>query len=99
MTAEDAALDRLGGYLLAQQGQLALAAEAFEASLASARQRAALYDQALSLDALIRLASQAGRPASYSHTAARTALFGQLGVIATAPFPLSVPAGASPVRT
>ena len=26
-------------------------------------------------------------------------LFGQLGVIATAPFPLSVPAGASPVRT
>jgi class 3 adenylate cyclase/tetratricopeptide (TPR) repeat protein len=95
MAAEDAALDRLRGYLLAQQGQQAAAAEAFEASLTSARQRAALYDQALSLDALIRLASQAGRPPSDSHTAARTALFEQLGVIATAPFP----AGASPVRT
>lgn len=89
MNFEDAALDRLNGYLLAQQGQPEQAAEALETSLASARQRAALYDQALSLDALIRLAVDSGRPPSHSHTASRTALFEQLGVIATAAFPMS----------
>jgi class 3 adenylate cyclase/tetratricopeptide (TPR) repeat protein len=90
MTGEDAALDRLNGYLLAQQGRPEQAAEAFETSLASARKRTALYDQALSLDALIRLAVDSGRPPSHSHTASRTALFEQLGVIATAAFPMSV---------
>ena len=89
MAAEAAALDRLRGYLLAQQGQPGPAAEAFEASLASARERSALYDQALSLDALIRLADHVGPPASHAQTAARAALFGRLGVIATAAFPLS----------
>ena len=92
MAVEDAALDRLRGYLLAQQGQPEPAAEAFQASLTLARQRTALYDQALSLDALIRLASQAGWPPRRSYAAVRTALFGQLGVIATAAFPLSAPA-------
>ena len=71
-------------------GGLEQAAEAFETSLASARKRTALYDQALSLDALIRLAVDSGRPPSHSHTASRTALFEQLGVIATAAFPMSV---------
>ncbi len=91
MAAEAAALDRLRGYLLAQQGQPGPAAEALEASLVSARQRSALYDQALSLDALIRLARHAGQPASQARTAARAALFGRLGVVATAAFPLSAP--------
>ncbi|MGH3194750.1 MAG: hypothetical protein ACRDNT_02210 [Streptosporangiaceae bacterium] len=71
MAAEATALDRLRGYLLAQQGQPGPAAEAFETSLTSARQRAALYSQALSLDALIRLASHVGRPPSLADTAAR----------------------------
>jgi class 3 adenylate cyclase/tetratricopeptide (TPR) repeat protein len=89
MAAETAALDRLRGYLLAQRGQSALAADAFEASLASARERSALYDQALSLDALLRLASHTGRPADQAQTAARDALYERLGVVATATFPLS----------
>jgi class 3 adenylate cyclase/tetratricopeptide (TPR) repeat protein len=92
IAAEDVALDRLRGYLLAQQGQPEQATEAFEASLTLARKRSALYDQALSLDALIRLAAHCGLPPSHSHTASRTALFGQLGVIATAAFPLSAQA-------
>ncbi len=93
MAAETAALDRLRGYLLAQRGQPGPAADAFEASLISARRRRALYDEALSLDALIRLARHAGRPADHAQTAARAALFGRLGVVATAAFPLSAPAG------
>ena len=88
MAAEAAALDRLRGYLLAQQGQPGPAAEAFEASLTSARERSALYDQALSLDGLIRLAGHTGQPADPAQTAERAALFGRLGVIATAAFPL-----------
>ena len=95
MAAEAAALDRLRGYLLAQRGQPGRAAEAFEASLASARERSALYDQALSLDALIRLADHVGRPASHAQTTARAALFGRLGVVATAAFPLSAPQSSS----
>jgi tetratricopeptide (TPR) repeat protein len=89
MVAEVAALDRLRGYLLAQQGQSGPAAEAFEASLASARQRSALYDEALSLDALVRLAGQGGRSADHAQVAERATLFGRLGVIATTAFPLS----------
>ena len=91
MAAESAALDRLRGYLLAQQGRPGPAAAAFEASLASARERSALYDQALSLDGLIRLAGHTGhtgQPADPAQTAERAALFGRLGVIATASFPL-----------
>ncbi len=88
MATEAAALDRLRGYLLAQQGQPGPAAEAFEASLASARERSALYDQALSLDGLIRLARHTGQRADPAQTAERAALFGRLGVIATAAFPL-----------
>jgi class 3 adenylate cyclase/tetratricopeptide (TPR) repeat protein len=91
MAAETAALDRLRGYLLAQQDQPEAAADAFEASLASARERRALYDQALSLDALIRLASHVGQPADFGQTDARAELFGRLGVVATAAFPLSAP--------
>ena len=91
MAAETAALDRLRGYLLAQRGQPGPAADAFEASLASARERSALYDQALSLDALIRLAGHVGRPADHAQTAARDALFERLGVVAMATFPLSAP--------
>jgi hypothetical protein len=92
MAAELAALDRLRGYLLAQQNQPEPATEALEASLASARQRIALYDEALSLDALIRLADHLGRPPSPAHITARAGLFGRLGVIATAAFPLTAPA-------
>ena len=92
MAAELAALDRLRGYLLAQQDQPEPATEALEASLASARQRIALYDEALSLDALIRLADHLGRPPSPAHITARAGLFGRLGVIATAAFPLTAPA-------
>jgi tetratricopeptide (TPR) repeat protein len=91
MPAEVAALDRLRGYLLAQQGHAGPAAEAFEASLASARERSALYDQALSLDGLIRLARHTGQLADPAQAAERAALFGRLGVIATAAFPLSAP--------
>jgi tetratricopeptide (TPR) repeat protein len=89
MPGEVAAVDRLRGYLLAQRGQPGPAAEAFAASLASARRRSALYDQALSLDALIRLARQVGQPADPAQVAERATLFGRLGVIATAAFPLS----------
>ena len=89
MAADAAALDRLRGYLLAQQDQPGPAAEAFQASLASARERTALYDQALSLDALIRLARHIGHQADPAQTAERAALFGRLGVIATAAFPLT----------
>jgi len=76
-------------FFLAQQGQPGPAAEAFEASLASARERSALYDQALSLDGLIRLARHTGQPADPAQAAERAVLFGRLGVIATAAFPLT----------
>jgi len=91
MAAEAAALDRLRGYVLAQRGQPGPAAVAFETSLASAQERSALYDEALSLDALIRLADHVGWPADDAQVAARAALFGRLGVVGTAAFPLSAP--------
>jgi hypothetical protein len=99
MGAELAALDRLRGYLLAQRGQPGPAAEAFEASLAFARERSALYDQALSSDALIRLASHAGQPAGVAQTAERAELFRRLGVVATAAFPLSAPGAGGSAST
>jgi hypothetical protein len=54
----------------------------------TARERAARYEEALSLDALIRFDGQLDRPADTSATTARDALFGQLGLVAVPEFPL-----------
>jgi tetratricopeptide (TPR) repeat protein len=82
-------LDRIRGYALAQQGQGDQARAVFEANLRAARDRAARYEEALSLDALICLDGHLGRLAQAGHAAARAALFDQLGLIAMPAFPFS----------
>jgi hypothetical protein len=82
------AVNRIRGYALAQQGEADQARAIFEANVATARQRAARYEEALSLDALIRFDGQLDRPEDTSAATARDALFGQLGLVAVPEFPL-----------
>lgn len=86
--AQQPAVNRIHGYALAQRGEAAQARAIFEASVRTARERAARYEEALSLDALIRFDGQLDRPADTSATSARDALFGQLGLVAVPEFPL-----------
>jgi tetratricopeptide (TPR) repeat protein len=86
--AQQPAVNRLHGYALAQRGEEAQARAIFEANVRTARERAARYEEALSLDALIRFDGHLDRPADTSATTARDALFGQLGLVAVPEFPL-----------
>ena len=88
VAAQDLAVNRIRGYALAQQGAADRARAIFEANVRTARERAARYEEALSLDALIRLDGHLDRPADTPATTARDALFGQLGLVALPGFPL-----------
>jgi class 3 adenylate cyclase/tetratricopeptide (TPR) repeat protein len=86
--AQQPAVNRIRGYALAQRGEADQARAVFEASVRTARERAARYEEALSLDALIRFDGHLDRPADASATTARDALFGQLGLVTVPEFPL-----------
>jgi hypothetical protein len=91
-----ALLHRVRGFAFAQMGDLASADEEFEASLADARAHEEDYEIAVTLDALVHLATRTGRSESAARRAERDALLGRLAVIALpeAPIaPLSVTAG------
>jgi hypothetical protein len=89
VAAQGPALDRIRGYALAQQGQPDQARALFEANLQTARSRAARYEEALSLDALICFDGHLGRPAKAGHAVARAALFDQLGLVVMPVFSFS----------
>ena len=86
-------LDRIRGFGLVQIGRPAPAREAFERSLAGARELEAVFEVALTLDAMVRLeVSQSG----IVDVAARKeadALFTRLGVVRVLQVPLQATAG------
>ena len=86
--AQQPAVNRIRGYALAQRGDTDEARALFEANVRTARERATPYEEALSLDALIRFDGHLDRPADTTATNARDALFGQLGLVAVPEFPL-----------
>jgi tetratricopeptide (TPR) repeat protein len=89
-------LHRVRGFAFAQLGDLASADEELEASLADARAQEEDYEIAVTLDALLHMASRTGRSESAERRAERDALLGRLDVIALpeAPVaPLPVTAG------
>jgi class 3 adenylate cyclase/tetratricopeptide (TPR) repeat protein len=86
--AQQPVVNRIRGYALAQRGEADQARAIFEANVATARERAARYEEALSLDALIRFDGHLDRPADTSAATARDILFGQLGLVAVPEFPL-----------
>ena len=87
MTAVRAILHRVWGYALAQQGDPDLARAALEASLRLARESRAAYEEALTLEALARLAASLGDDGSTAAAAAQV-LFDRLGVVRTPAVPL-----------
>lgn len=78
------ALGRVRGHAFAQLGLIPQAQEALAASLDAARQRGDAYDEALAVDALIRLAAVTGQQPEPGQVARRDELFGKLGVLAAA---------------
>ena len=89
-------LHRVRGFAFAQLGDLASADEELEASLADARAQEEDYEIAVTLDALLHMASRTGRSEPAERRTERDALLGRLDVIALpeAPIgPLPVPAG------
>jgi class 3 adenylate cyclase/tetratricopeptide (TPR) repeat protein len=86
--ASASALARVRGYALALVGRAVSAQEAIDESLRAARQRGDRYDEALSTDALIRLAEIRGQSAEPDLVASRDELFRALGIRAVpAPWP------------
>ena len=86
--ASASALARVRGYALALVGRAVSAQEAIDESLRAARQRGDRYDEALSTDALIRLAEIRGQLAEPDLVASRDDLFRALGIRAVpAPWP------------
>ena len=76
-----ATLDRIRGLALLAHGDLPAAAQAFELSLTEARARGALFDVALTLDALAELAVRQGDDAAVRRSREESAaLFEKLGV-------------------
>jgi hypothetical protein len=78
------ALGRVRGHAFAQLGLIPQAQEALAVSLDAARQRGDAYDEALAVDALIRLAAVTGQQPEPGQVARRDELFGKLGVLAAA---------------
>jgi class 3 adenylate cyclase/tetratricopeptide (TPR) repeat protein len=89
-------LHRVRGYALLQLGRAAEAREAFEASLAAARQSGADYEAAITVQALSRLGridgSEVPPPGAEEES---DAVLEALGVVAVLAFPLSAGAGRS----
>ena len=78
--ASASTLARVRGYALALVGRAVSAQEAIDESLRAARQRGDRYDEALSTDALIRLAEIRGQSAEPDLVASRDELFRALGI-------------------
>jgi tetratricopeptide (TPR) repeat protein len=87
-----ALLHRVRGFAFAQIGDLASAEEELEASLAEARAQEEDYEIAVTLDALLHLASRTGRSEPAERRAERDALLGRLDVIALPEAPIAPPA-------
>jgi class 3 adenylate cyclase/tetratricopeptide (TPR) repeat protein len=85
--ASASALARVRGCALALLDYGVTAYETVEASLRAARARADRYDEALAIDALIRLAEIWGQPAEPGLVASRDELFRMLGIVATPDLP------------
>ena len=78
--ASSSSLARVRGYALALLGRAVSAQEAIDESLRAARQRGDPYDEALAIDALIRLAEIRGQSAESALVAKRDELFRALGI-------------------
>jgi class 3 adenylate cyclase/tetratricopeptide (TPR) repeat protein len=78
--ASASALARLRGYALALLGRAVSAQGSVDESLRAARERGDQYDEALAVDALIRLAEIRGQPAEPDLLARRDDLFLSLGI-------------------
>lgn len=87
-----AMLHRLRGYASAGLGQLTDAWADFDESLAVARSLGAVFDVALTLEAISVVAELGGLPADESADGERNALLEQLGVLITPPPPLRLAA-------
>jgi class 3 adenylate cyclase len=85
--ASASALARVRGYALALLDYGVTAYETVEESLQAARRRADRYDEALAIDALIRLAEIRGQRAEPGLLASRDELFRMLGIVATPDLP------------
>ena len=86
--ASASALARVRGYALALVGRAVSAQEVIDESLRAARQRGDRYDEALAIDALIRLAEIRGQSAEPDLVSKRDELFHALGIRAVpAPWP------------
>jgi class 3 adenylate cyclase/tetratricopeptide (TPR) repeat protein len=83
---QEPSLERMRGYALAQLGRADEASVAFERSAAAARERDAVYEVALTLDAIARL--RASRGAEPDDEDERRALVERLGLIAVPAVPL-----------
>ena len=78
--ASASSLARVRGYAFALLGRAVSAQEAIDESLRAARQRGDPYDEALAIDALIRLAEIRGQSAESALVAKRDELFRALGI-------------------
>jgi class 3 adenylate cyclase/tetratricopeptide (TPR) repeat protein len=86
--ASASALARVRGYALALLGRAVSAQQMIDESLLAARQRGDKYDEALAIDALIRLAEIRGQSAEPDLLGTRDELFQSLGIRAvSAPWP------------
>ncbi len=81
-------LDRLLGYALLQTGDIDGAADAFERGIASARERGAEHDAALSMQGLARIARMRGEPAPELEVEAGASLE-RLGIRGVPAFPVT----------
>ena len=78
--ASASSLARVRGYAFALLGRAVRSQEAIDESLRTARQRGDPYDEALAIDALIRLAEMRGQSAESALVAKRDELFRALGI-------------------
>lgn len=81
-------LDRLLGYALLQAGDLDAAADSFRAGIASARERGAEHDVALSLQGLARVSRLRGEPLPDLEREAGE-IFDRLGICGVPAFPVT----------
>jgi tetratricopeptide (TPR) repeat protein len=82
-------LQRVRGYALAQLGRLPEAREAFEESVAGARDREADYEEALALQGLARIGLIEGSPDAPELEARYRAIFERLGVVTVPVMPIA----------
>jgi class 3 adenylate cyclase/tetratricopeptide (TPR) repeat protein len=80
---------RVRGYALAQQARMTEAHEAFAEGIEAGRTRESLYEVAMLLDALSRLARAQGQEVDHEAERERRELYERLGVIAVPAVPLN----------